>query len=130
MSLCAISLMMIDRPHPQVTFCSPEGIFYLSKLNVCIPYFFGILLCPVSAKKIAAADGKEPFIPVFVFFDAYLQAFLNTCSLFFYRDIKERCGPAVSLQKTPNPALCFLPIPESPLFSLLLNLVEPCFQSS
>jgi len=63
---------MINRPHPQIAFGSPEGVFYLSELNVCVPYFFGIFLFPVGAKKVAAAGGEEPLITVFVLFDDYL----------------------------------------------------------
>lgn len=61
--------MMINWTQPQIALGGTEGIFSLCKLDIELPYLFGIPAISVGPKQIAAACLKHPISAMFVFSD-------------------------------------------------------------
>ena len=97
MGVSPVLLLMEDRPHPEIMFCSPEGVFNLGKLNVGIPENPRVRLGPVSAEDIASPCFHRPLIAFLVLFDIDGEPLFPGNG-----DNKERSGPTVSLKESPD----------------------------
>ena len=71
MRLGSLLFPVEDRPHAEIMFCGPEGIFNLGKLDVGIPEGFRVTFGPVCPQNVAATGLQRPLPPLFVFLDMY-----------------------------------------------------------
>lgn len=130
MCLGSVLLLMIDRPHTEISFFRSEGIFHFGQLNISLPYRLRIGLLPVSAQNVAATAMKCPLIAVFIPPDSDLQLLVFTVTCFCNGYLKEGCGPAVSLKQPSDSTLRLLLVPEPSLFCLFFEFVKPCLQTN